>query len=156
MPERSNKCRHWPWVLLAIGLILAVGRVAWRWRPLTETEKSLVGTWRHESAVETLETTYGSDRRFTTVLMDRSQWPVPSLSCFEGSWHAAEGRLVQSVDKGVPRTLKQFTALAKSKLMNQGSPPRLIRVREDVLFVADDESEGGTYYVRVDGNGLAR
>lgn len=46
MPHiETKRRRRWPWILLAIGLLLVGGPFALQLRPLNPTERALVGTW---------------------------------------------------------------------------------------------------------------
>lgn len=45
MSETVTRRRRWPWVVLAVLLLLVAGPLAWKYRPLNATERKLVGAW---------------------------------------------------------------------------------------------------------------
>lgn len=45
MTETAKKRRRWPWAILVVVLLLAGGRIAWRFRPLNAAELAIVGKW---------------------------------------------------------------------------------------------------------------
>jgi len=65
--------RRWPWAILAVVLLLVGGPIAWRFRPLNETERRLVGTWRSKYEAEY---TFRLDHSFETAYGIRGRWSV--------------------------------------------------------------------------------
>lgn len=45
MSETVTRRRRWPWVVLAMVVLLVAGPLAWKYRPLNATERKLVGVW---------------------------------------------------------------------------------------------------------------
>lgn len=52
MSETVTRRRRWPWVVLAVLLLLVAGPLAWKYRPLNATERKLVGVWAVASKPE--------------------------------------------------------------------------------------------------------
>lgn len=46
MTEAEKRRRRWPWMVFLSLLLVTVGAIAWRFRPLNSTESYLVGHWR--------------------------------------------------------------------------------------------------------------
>lgn len=44
--DTAKRRRRWPWVALAALVLLIVGPIAWRFRPLNADERALVGHWQ--------------------------------------------------------------------------------------------------------------
>lgn len=76
MAEIAKKRRRWPWVVLAVCLLLAIGQVAWKFRPLNAVERPLVGRWGLPEVIR-----LQADRR---MFMDGD---------FVGVWSASETTL---------------------------------------------------------------
>lgn len=84
MVETAKRRRRWRCVVLAV-LLLSVGTsVAWRLRPLTETERRLLGTWLWEEA--RMEFKFTSDRRFSRrvhgEVLEHGNWPASNGEVF--------------------------------------------------------------------------
>lgn len=62
MSVTVKKRRRWPWIVLAVVLLLVALPVAWRLRPLSATERSLVGRWKSTDGVSSFH--LSADRRF--------------------------------------------------------------------------------------------
>jgi len=45
MSDTGNRRRRWPWLILALGLLVIGVPLVWRLRPLNATERALVGSW---------------------------------------------------------------------------------------------------------------
>ena len=52
MSETVTRRRRWPWVVLAVVVLLVAGPLAWKYRPLNATERKLVGVWAVASKPE--------------------------------------------------------------------------------------------------------
>lgn len=68
MPELAeNRCR-WPWGVAALVILLVCLPLAWSFRPLTASEKRLIGRWSRPPEIETdlpvPHLTFASDRNF--------------------------------------------------------------------------------------------
>ena len=69
MSDTPKKRRRWPWMIL-VGVLLLVGApIAWRFRPLNATERTLVGHWKGADSVTTFE--LSANRRFHWESVDK-------------------------------------------------------------------------------------
>lgn len=75
--EAPKKRRRWPWMVAGLILLLAVAPAAWqRYRPLSETERRLIGDWLEVSDGEDLHALhFRPDRvwRQTSFMADPSR-----------------------------------------------------------------------------------
>lgn len=82
--ETVRKRRRWPWVLLAAVLLLVGGRIAWRYRPLSDSEKRLVGGWAlWLPQDETFR--FGADRRFFVRGTHGGEWSASETAFYVNS-----------------------------------------------------------------------
>ena len=61
MNSVARRDRRWRWWLLALALLITAGPMIGRWRPLTATERALVGTWSNSTPGAKLQ--FSLDRR---------------------------------------------------------------------------------------------
>lgn len=93
MSDGSPRRRRWLTWIMSVGILLGVAPLAWRYRPLSQTERKLVGTWRIGSEPERSRLTLTRGRRISAVTdkVDRS-----------GNWYASDGKLYVSYDLPFP------------------------------------------------------
>lgn len=97
VPSAENKRRRWPYVLAALAVLL-VAPFAWKLRPLTATERSLLGTWRYRAAPQPILLRLTADRRCTEL---QEGWS-PEITIGSGDWHMVGSDLVISPDSLLP------------------------------------------------------
>jgi hypothetical protein len=76
------KLRRRHFVLLAVALLIGAP-IAWRYRPLNETERKLVGTW----SFLTSELTFNDDRTFD------ENFGEANFSLVDGTWSATSDQI---------------------------------------------------------------
>lgn len=95
MTETVRKRLRWPWMALAVVLLLVGGPIAWRFRPLNKSERRLLGTFEvsFRDGVLGLQTpgfvleevTFYSNRQYVRRILDVGH-PVVQ----RGSWEAGQ------------------------------------------------------------------
>jgi hypothetical protein len=96
MSYGSPQRRRWLIRLLAIGVLLAGMPLAWRYRPMSESESLLVGSWR----------ALGDDPVSSRLkfLRGRRLMANGGPDQISGSWHVSGGKLYVSYDLPFPQT----------------------------------------------------
>lgn len=121
MNETVKRRRRWPWGLAAVVLIVVGGPLAWRFRPLNQTERSIIGTWRCDNVHEVIYQTYTTDRRLTIRTESLSTSDTETAT---GRWYAADGVLYTSIDPLGPWTpshlLSRITTLLQRESRSRG------------------------------------
>jgi len=118
MTETVKKRCRWPWVIGTVALALIGGPIAWEFRPLSATEKRLVGDWYDPIQPEAGIRFYG-DRRYEAIeMLDPPPTYVNTVvrgvpvqseampssgdrkirSVTKGSWHAEGNQVTRSPD----------------------------------------------------------
>lgn len=117
MSDIVKKRRRWPWVILAVLLLLVGAPIAWRLRPLNETERSVIGTWRceHDYAID--YETFTSDRRLT---IRTDNFATGDSETVTGTWYAANGVLYTSIDRFGPWTPSSILSQIDAMLQTEG------------------------------------
>lgn len=136
MIETVQKRRRWPWIVLAVCLLLAAGQTAWHLRPLTATEHALLGRWRSE--------TYGVEYDLSAPHRFRASYTSlsPGGPPIEGAWSADEGTIqFREIPAGEPLRgrIRRWWAVARSG-------PKANKIKFDG---ADAFWMDGIQYVRV-------
>ena len=91
--------RRWPWVVLAAAILVFAGPTAWRYRPLSEGERQIVGVWQvvgEDQDPEMAIVTFTRGRRFESRVVARPpREPFRPGSQFKasGSWGYLDGQL---------------------------------------------------------------
>ena len=95
MSDGFRKRRRWVIGLFVIGGLLAGVPLAWRYRPMSETERRLVGTWA-----------VGNDTDRSRIELTRGRRIVANGGGTKtlGVWYASEGKLYVSYDQPFPQT----------------------------------------------------
>ena len=93
MSDPAMKRRRWRNALVAIVLAIVGGGVAWIFRPLTETERALIGTWSAPWG----EITFQANRRYRLTEGVPATGPASG-----GSWSAGSNRLSICPDVNTP------------------------------------------------------
>lgn len=93
MSEPIPHRRRWRNVCLGLVLVIVVGSIVWIFRPLTGTERALIGTWHAPWG----EITFEASRRYRIV-----EAPSPPAFVSHGSWSARVNRLSIRPDLGMP------------------------------------------------------
>jgi len=101
MNETVRKRRRWPWVVLAVVLLLIGGPIGWQLRPLTATERQLVGRWGPSTGVVMYH--FRADRRF-------------SIQDFGGTWHVSSGSIIFHQD---PTDTAGYSPIVRAKIYVQ-------------------------------------
>lgn len=101
MSDGVAKGRRWILWLLAVAGLLIGTPVAWRYRPMSETERLLVGTWAYGTGQDRGRIEFTRGRR--VVAMGGGQKTL-------GAWHTSDGKLFVSYDLPFPQTWSQVTA----------------------------------------------
>jgi len=78
MTEIAKRRRRWPWVVLAVLLLVVGGPIAWQFRPLNTAEKALVGRWTITGPQEAIE--FRPDRRFLLRGIPAGSWSASETS----------------------------------------------------------------------------
>lgn len=130
MSEPSARQRRWLIPLLAVGCLTGSAVLAWHHRPLSQTERQLLGRWRDERWIEAEGYTFTADRRFVKEEI------VPRWIAGEGTWSAAWGKLELVYDrKSPPWRLNWATAAHVWHLLRPN------RCRLDVEFRGESQLE---------------
>lgn len=119
MTGTAEKRRRWPWAVLALGLILAGGPLAWRFRPMNSTETALVGRWTWTKYGNTCD--FEANRRYTLKRQ--------GFAALTGRWSASASSIRLSPDAaGSPGLLSRQTLRRAQSLL---FPPSGIPLRMD-------------------------
>ena len=94
MTETTKRRRRWPWLVLAVGMLLVGGQLAWRFRPLNATEKLLVGKWGGTNP-DVVVYHFHRDRRFTSLTTSGSWRASPGLLTLERDPFDSQGHPLQ-------------------------------------------------------------
>lgn len=97
MTETVRKRRRWPWMALAVVLLLVGGPIAWRFRPLNANELRLIGPWHEYLGHQQFRLT--SDRRFTIQERVASNNGDIIILTRSGSWSCRGDRLDMQLDE---------------------------------------------------------
>ncbi len=105
MTESVKKRRRWPWLVLASVLLMVVGGFPFtsRYRPLSHTERRLVGVWTTPlpqtdaiaDTTSTLHYYFNADRTYVIVIESRLPPPADSTRVVrqadaQGRWSCSE------------------------------------------------------------------
>lgn len=126
MSDGLPKRRRWLILLLVIGVLVVSAPLAWRYRPMSEMERRLLGTWRAGGDPERGRITLTRGRRISLIVDETT---------FSGSWHASDQKLYLSYDQPFPRTWNEVPGYLKQ---------RISREREPEVGPVDVEFEGTT------------
>lgn len=88
MSDSAEKRRRWRWVAVVGVVVIVLGMIAWRFRPLNTTELALVGTWRSVDGSPIFQ--FDPDRR----------WEGKSIGN-RGNWSANAAALTTTTDISV-------------------------------------------------------
>lgn len=100
MSEGTSKRRRWLiWLLVVVG-ILFCAPLAWRYRPMSETERRLVGTW-----------VIGNEKDRSRIELTRGRRVVATGGGAKtlGTWYASDGELFVSYDLPFPQSWNEVT-----------------------------------------------
>jgi len=111
MTETGRRRRRWPWVVLAVVLLLVGGPIAWRFRPLNATERKLVGIWASASSpVQKMRFTaargFGNNLQNTASLDSGKECPSSHFTDF-GTWTADSTEVTLDVQPIQPGPLDE-------------------------------------------------
>ena len=91
--------RRWLAVVVGLILLVAAGRTAWRWWPLSEAERGFVGVWMLSEEKDPPQSlTSQIELRGDRVLLNGGG----RASVAVGTWSATEGTLILSLDAPRP------------------------------------------------------
>ena len=130
MSETVKRRRRWPCMVLIAVLLLVGGPIAWRYRPLTPTEFTLLGTWTFEDDGAQYEITLTPDRRFVeqTTTYTRDADGNFRAATWSGSWSASGSTLFFCQDFREP--LRWDTVFVRLRQMADGRH----RIRKQIEF----------------------
>ena len=134
----SETTRHrWPWVALAVVMIVLVLSVplAWRFRPLNSTESRLAGQWTFEND----RMLFSTDRRFSMHAIVKNKTHTAT-----GEWSYVDDRLIITHD--LKPSLFRLLRLGS----NQSPPSRFILTfdGDDRLNMSSPGLENAGYWSR--------
>lgn len=143
MTEIVKRRRRWPWVVLAAMLIVCGGPVAWRFRPLSAEERSVIGIWRCRvpRAPSTFTITFTDDRRYLLLRgnhqsEEEGQWSISGdrLTCsaeIPGLLAHRFDEYVGDILNGVSRRRQWLVAFETADRMRVTETPDPRRITED-------------------------
>ena len=107
MTAPVSRRRAWAYCLVAFFALAILGRFAWSYRPLNETERSLVGTWTFvpvgtDPADAVYWYAFDSNRQYS--LRDIQSDAV----ILTGEWSVSRGRLRQIDDEDLPQAIARI------------------------------------------------
>jgi len=129
LSETVKRRRRWPWWLLVTVLLLGSGWIAWRFRPLNATERTLVGRW--ESIDDGSLYEFAASRRFQTTN------PDSRVATMQGLWSATDSSL--SFRDHVPRA--KFSHLPWLKRMRAYAVVTFLPSTAEVRWHSPDRFE---------------
>ena len=142
MTAPVSRRRVWAYCLVAFFALAILGRFAWSYRPLNETERRLVGTWTFvpfdtDPADSVNCYSLNSNRRY--ILRDTQS----GAEILAGSWSARSGRLRQIDDEDLAHVIAHiFEAVLARE--NPWTPPTEIRFLEpDIVELSVDGQRFG-------------
>lgn len=128
MSEVSPRQRQGLILLLSVGIVAGSSVLAWHYRPLSPTERQLLGHWCDEGVFDVEGFTFTEDRRFVREEI-AARWIAG-----EGSWSASGGKLQLVYDRQPPPWALSWVAAAA----------RLQHLLRSNRYALDVEFEGAT------------
>ncbi len=126
MTGRSKKRRLGAWIGLAVVLLCAIAPLVWRYRPLNQTERALLGTWKPDEFSRTANPadriTLTADRRFVWR-MDDSGTAIRVPFTY-GCWSASNEGLFFKLDSPKPTSVADRIRNVVTRVFDQGATIR--------------------------------
>ena len=127
LSESPKSRRRWLRVLAALVLFAFAAPIAWRYRPLSDSERPLVGTWRiHRNDLKDSVLTFTGDRRFQSQTIHRPplQPPPTASPVYSAGWRVAEGTLILKGDLEIPWSWQTLTIKLRQLVLREGEEHR--------------------------------